>query len=74
MVDHPDRAQVLAQGEAPGAQQAFRIDQFKMSDAGMVVVAQLQARAVGPVAPGVVARRFRQQAAAGDHDQALPEM
>jgi hypothetical protein len=62
-VDDADRVQVLAQGEAPGRQQAVLVDQFEMADAGMVVVLQHQAGLEYPVAPDGFARRTGEQTA-----------
>ena len=61
LVGHAHGVQVLAQCKAPAGQEAMRIGQFEMPDAGVVVVAQRQSFAVWPVAPCRFARRARQQ-------------
>ncbi|GAB3373369.1 hypothetical protein GCM10027317_12090 [Massilia agri] len=73
MVDHTHGVQVLAKGEAPGAQAAVFIHQFKVADAGVVVVVQFKIWTVSPVGPGLFAGRAREQAAVSDHHQALGE-
>jgi hypothetical protein len=61
LVDQADRLQVLAQGEAPGRQRPLVVDQFEVADAGVVVVAQRQAGAVGPARASRCRRGARQQ-------------
>ena len=60
-----------ANGVAPAAQAGGLVVQFQAADAGVVVMAQLQARPVGPFLPFGLPRRTGQQAPVGDGQQAL---
>ena len=74
LVEHADRVQVLAQREAPGGQPAVLVDQFQVADAGVVVVRAAPGRRGNCQSrQSRFARRARQQAAVGDHHQALRE-
>ena len=72
MTEHATRFVGAMTFEALSRHPVF-VDQFEMADAGMVVVAQQQAGAVGPVVPGGFARRAREQAAAGDDQDSFGE-
>jgi hypothetical protein len=50
------------------------VDQLEVADAGVVVVAQLQAMAIREVVPLLFARRTGHQAVLRDDQQPLPEM
>jgi hypothetical protein len=73
LVDDADGLQILAQGKAPGRQQAVLVDQFEVADTGVIVVAQREAGPVGPVAPYRVAGGAGKQAIIRDDEDALGE-